>query len=648
AVTETVAPGQERFEGVVLRDGPDVPVLVFEAAGERLPIGTQLAVEGAIQPAEPGDDRAFLLYPAQPPVVLAGAPPMLAWSDDLRSTFLATTQRLPGDGGDLLAGLAIGDTSAVTEPLDAAMTASSLTHLTAVSGANCAIVVGLVLALARAAGLPRAARAVTALGALIAFVVLVTPEPSVLRAALMAGLVLFAMLGGRPARGVPILALAVLGLLAHDPWLARSYGFALSVLATAGLLLLAAPLAAALQRRLPSWLALVLAVPVAAQLACQPVVILLDPSLPTYGVVANLLAAPAAPVATVVGLAACVAASLLPPVGSLLAAVAWLPAAWIAAVAAFFAELPVARLPWPGGIAGATLLAAVTVLVIVALLRRSRWAALVVVTAVVIYAGMVGGARVAQLVSRPGDWQLAGCDVGQGDAFLVRSAGRIALIDTGPEPAPLRACLDELDIDRIDLLVLSHYDLDHVGGTEAVLGRVDVALVGPTGGPDDEALLAQLRASGAEVREVVHDDSGILGAQRWRVLWPPARLSGFEPGNDASVVLALAPLDAGGLSALFLGDLGEQAQQGLRDIPEVDVVKVSHHGSADQSAEVYQRASATVGAIGVGQGNGYGHPTDRLLDLLASVGTVPVRTDEDGLVLLAPGDGDAVRVWTQR
>ena len=126
-----------------------------------------------------------------------------------------------------------------------------------------------------------------------------------------------------------MLALATIVLLAFDPWLARSYGFVLSVLATAGLLLLAGPLARVLERWLPRWLAIVIAVPFAAQLACQPVIILLSATLPTYGVVANVLAAPAAPIATVVGLAACVLLVLIPPLGALLCQLAWLPSAWI-------------------------------------------------------------------------------------------------------------------------------------------------------------------------------------------------------------------------------------------------------------------------------------------------------------------------------
>src|SRR5690606_39249834 len=135
----------------------------------------------------------------------------------------------------------------------------------------------------------------------VGFVVLVTPEPSVQRAAVMALAVLVASGSGRPVRGIPVLCLAVLGLLVVDPWLARSFGFVLSVLATGGLLVLAGPLAAAMARWMPRWLAVVIAVPAAAQVACQPVIVLLDAALPTYGVVANILAAPAAPIATVVG-----------------------------------------------------------------------------------------------------------------------------------------------------------------------------------------------------------------------------------------------------------------------------------------------------------------------------------------------------------
>ena len=138
-------------------------------------------------------------------------------------------------------------------------------------------------------------------------------------------------------------------------------------------------------------------------------------------------------------------------------------------------------------------------------------------------------------------------------------------------------------------------------------------------------------------------------------MWPPSRLGDIEPGNDASVAVRFDP--AGEcrvtcLSSLFLGDLGESSQQRLRSengpVGHVDVVKVSHHGSADQSAELYLDASATVGLIGVGADNGYGHPNAKLLGMLDASGTVAARTDRDGLVLVAPGQGDgAVTLWRE-
>jgi competence protein ComEC len=420
--------------------------------------------------------------------------------------------------------------------------------------------------------------------------------------------------------------------------------------------MLAPRIAAALAGWLPAWLAAVIAVPLAAQLACQPVLLLLDANLPTYGVVANLLAAPAAPLTTVVGLGACLLASIVPSVAWLLACLAWLPASWIAGVAQTFAGLPGARIPWPPGVMGVGLAAALTGLGLVATFsrraRRPAGAALAVALVLVAASGL--GLRAGVLLDRPADWQIAGCDVGQGDAFLVRSADRVALIDTGPDPAPLRECLRELGIGRIDLLVLTHFDLDHVGGVAAVVGLADRVLAGPTDGSDAEAMLAGLAGAGAVVEHTAAGDSGLLGELRWRILWPPAR-GGVQPGNAASVVVEFLPVGecrSGCLSSLFLGDLGEEAQDAMLASSRpahVDVVKVSHHGSSDQSARLYERVAAAVGLLGVGAGNGYGHPTDELLATLASIGTVAERTDMQGMLLVAPGpQRGEVAVWSER
>lgn len=640
--------GEARLESIA------VPVVVFgwSASDDCCGLGATVQVAGTLRATDPGDGAAFLMFARGAAAVVDAPPWYLDWANGVRASFREASGALPGDGGDLLPGLAIGDTSAVSESLDQAMIDTALSHLTAVSGANCAVVVGIVMAVGAALGASRRARIGAALTTLLAFVVLVTPEASVVRAATMATVVLVSLGTGRPVRGVPVLALAVVVLLVIDPWWCRSFGFVLSVLATAGLLILAPVLARALSRWMPPPLALVFAIPLAAQLACQPVLILLTPAIPVYGVIANVLAAPAAPIATVVGLLACIGLSTVEPLGTMLAGVAWLPSAWIAAVARFCSSLPAAQAPWLEG-AGGALLAIGLIVLIVRTATRDRRATVILGAALVLYIAIVAGLDWGRRGWFPTGWQIAACPIGQGDAMLVRSAGRVALIDTGPDPKLLADCLDRLAITRIDLLVLSHYDLDHVGGTTAVQGRVAHAIVGDPGADvGARSMLRELAAAGARVDTVQRGATGYLGELRWRVLWPAASVP-VEPGNDASVVVAFEGVGEcadGCLSSIFLGDLGERAQARLLAIAQprpVAVVKVSHHGSRDQSERLYERLAARVGLIGVGE-NRYGHPAPSILDVLGRTGTTVARTDTQGLLLVSPRPDGSIALWTER
>lgn len=625
-----------------------VAVSVTGAAADGFVFGARAGFRARVDSAPAAEAASFRLRPAGD---VATTPPsgVVGWAAGLRSGFADAATQLGGDGGALVPGLAIGDTSAVGERLDADMKTSSLTHLTAVSGANCAVITALVLALAAACGAPRTVRIVAALVALGGFVLLVTPESSVVRAAAMAVVVLIATISGRPGGGVAALSLAVIVLLTADPWYARDYGFALSVCATAGLLLLAAPLAARMARVMPRPLAMALAVPSAAQLACQPVLILLDPVIASYGVVANLLAAPAAPVATMVGLAGCLVLPLLPSVGYAALQLAALPAGWIALVAHGVSVLPAARVPWLEGAAGALLLAAGTAAALWLLLARPRPRAVrrlvagALIVSIAVPAGVSIGAPLLRRAGAPEDWVVAACDIGQGDAVLVRDAGAVALIDTGPDEGALARCLDLTGVDRIDLLVLTHWDADHVAAVAAVAGRVSTVLHGPLDGARSTRALRPLIEGGAESHEVVVGARGSLGGASWRVLWPPPD---EPPGNDASVVLDVR---TSGFRGVFLGDLGEGAQTRLlREARPggADLVKVAHHGSADQSAALYAELRADLGIIGVGADNGYGHPTRQLLDLLEETRTPVVRTDRSGTALFTIDDG-GFRLWAE-
>lgn len=566
-----------------------------------------------------------------------------SWAGTLRDGLLAASAQLPGMGGELLPGLTIGDERRVSATLRAAMLDSGLSHLTAVSGANCVIVVGAAFQLAAAVGARRPVRVAVAGAALVGFVVLVTPEPSVVRAGAMAAIALIGVVTGRRAGAVALLSLAVLLVLAAQPHLATSPGFALSALATCGLIVHGRPIAEALARVLPLPIAALVAVPVAAQLWCLPVLVGLDASVSAVSVLANLLAGPAAPIVTVVGLAACLASPLAPAVAAGLAWIAWLPAAWIAQVAMVAQQLPAAQVPWPVAPWGALTASAMLAAVLVGH-ARGRIARGIAIAATV---GLVAAGSAAWPSVRLGalaDWSIAQCDVGQGSATLMRHGGAIVLVDAGAEPSRIDGCLTTLGVRHVDLLVLTHFDLDHSGGASALLGRVGLLVHGPVD-ERSEALVAELAAAGATTHEARRGDAWALDELRVEALWP---IDDEEPGNDASVAVAIdAP--GGGLELVVLGDLGAQSQSRLlrAGVPRASVVVVAHHGSADQLPALYRRIGAAVGLVGVGE-NDYGHPTDASLRLVREAGGRPLRTDELGTIALAVGDGAGVRVWSER
>ncbi|RPF20577.1 ComEC/Rec2 family competence protein [Myceligenerans xiligouense] len=676
-----------------------------DAAPADLRFGGVVRVRGGLRPAEPGRSESARL--AADALTVQRAPPAsLRLLDRHRDALMEVTGDLAPQARGLVPGAAIGDTTRLPGELAEAMKASGLTHITAVSGGHFAIVIALLTGIAGTLGAPRWARVVLLALAGAAFVALVRPEPSVLRAAAMAGFALVGLVLGRPAQSVPALAGTVIGLLVADPWLSRSFGFALSASATAGLVLLVPPLVARIAPWTGKAFAFALAVPLAAQVACGPVLVLLEPEVSLVSVPANLLATPALVPATVLGLVATVLAPWWSWGAHLVAWVASGATWWIAQVALHAAEMPGRALPWPGGPGGALLLGVATAAVLALVLtRRPRgwpddWRRAVRSGFRRTYRAVAGGATgarprpgsvpgrvpphgdgkgkrttlvagivavsvmlgaVALIVPRavarsaiPHDWVVAACDVGQGDGFAVRTGPVSAVVvDVGPDGDAAGRCLDELGVTRVDLLVLSHFHADHVGGLTAVLAGRDVksALVSPLLEPEANAArtLDELAAAGVPARAPVTGERGQAGSVTWDVLLagPPGpelgtmseegRPSGGERSgaevNDASVTLLVR---AAGLDVVLLGDLEDAGQAALlarmrgRGIADVDVVKVAHHGSRTQSWALAEQLSPAVALVSAGEDNGYGHPTDAALDLYAGVGAAVLRTDECG------------------
>ncbi|UOY03301.1 ComEC/Rec2 family competence protein [Blastococcus sp. PRF04-17] len=443
-------------------------VVLFASAREwrTLLPGQQVRVRVKVAPPEPGDDVVAVLSARGPPAVV-GEPPWVqrvagAVRDDLSDS--AARVLAPRPAG-LLPGLVVGDTRAMDPVLEEDFRSAGLAHLTAVSGANVAIVLAGVLWPLRRRAVDRRVQAVVATLALVGFVVLARPSPSVVRAAAMGAVTLVALATGRPRVALPALGAAVCVLLLIDPSLARDPGFVLSVAATAGIVVLAPGWSRRL-RESRCWppVADALAVSAAAGLVTAPVVAGLSGTVSLVSLPANLLAAPAVPAATVLGLAGALLSVPSPWLGDGLVWLAGWPARWLVAVAERSADLPDAVTGWPAGTPGAALLTVLLALAGWLLWRFGRLRPLALAALV----GLVAvGWPMRQAVRGwpPPQTVLVACDVGQGDALVLPTGTRAGiLVDAGPDVAAVDRCLERLGIDILPLVVLSHLDADHVGG----------------------------------------------------------------------------------------------------------------------------------------------------------------------------------------
>lgn len=565
--------------------------------------------------------------------------PRIEAVEAIRSAFLAVLGPEPKDSMALVAGLAIGERSQLSEETATQMRDLSLTHLVAVSGANLAIVVGAVWFLLAYLGLNRHLRFALGLMAMFAYVILVGPESSVIRAGTMALFVTIALWLGRGSSPLNALAAAISLILILDPGMAVDFGFALSSAATAGLLIAAPPIFEILKARLPDWLALGVAAAFSAQLFTTPILLMLQPGLPLYAVLANLLVEPAVAPITILGILSAVFAIPMPWLASLLAKAAELGTTWIILVASNLSELPLVRIHFVGAPTGVVLVS-LTVLLTASYFRlekpRAKRAALLAIGGTVIFAATLSLLDIARAKVAINDWQVLNCDVGQGDALLFKSGNQVALVDVGPDPLLLSQCLRDAEVQRVSLLILSHYDSDHVAGISALESiPVDLAVV--PGFRDERPLVDKVSEvlSRNRVRVVTGQRSmtGTIGECQWEILEPSFNASEAVDSNDASLV---SLFDCPEFALLGLGDLGEEGQNRLLSSSAAKVpgekpliLKVAHHGSADQSRALHEQLRPEIALFSVGR-NRFGHPTDRALRIVSSVGAAVYRTDLQG------------------
>ena len=586
-------------QGRILAGADRVPVGVTGSGAGGYGAGDRLRGVMAVSTSDTPGEAARVRIRGAPLVV-----PSHSWAAGIRQAMRSLSGE--SDPGWLLSGMTLGMDEGLSAAAAQDMRTSGLTHLTAVSGANCAILVLLVLWVCGWLHVGRSFRALAAGAALIGFVVVVGPAPSVLRASTMAVLSLIAgIVGGRRAAAHVLQVSAVLLLMA-DPWLAYSVGFMLSIAATAGLIVMVerGPLAAT----------------VAAQIATFPILLAIGASVGIKSVVTNVLVAPLAAVIPVVGLMS-LAAQSVAGAGAPLAAVGRL----LTSMVLWVATLPLpAGLPWIPGAAGVLLAALVTAAVFVLGRRRPALTAVLLVGAV---------SLTVRLGDRwpPPDWWLVACDVGQGDGLVARSDAGTMVVDAGPDPAAMDGCLSRLGVRSIDLLVLTHFHADHVAGLAGVLHGRSVGQVWMSACDEPPEEFQRASAALGSVPVSIPGPGSVyqFGDSRMQVVSPQRVIrAGSVPNNSSVAFLLLAPQGR----VAFLADMESEAQSmAMRSADlSADVVKVAHHGSANFDPRLPGAVQPGIALISVGAGNTYGHPAPETLAAWQATGSTVFTTMDNG------------------
>jgi len=623
-----------------------VPVRISSTKMVHFLPGSQVAGSGSVF-ATSERRVAAIIATRSTLVQVSSTDPINAISGAIRRAFKATALTIGGESGALIPGLVLGDTSLESAHFVDDMRRSGLTHLTAVSGENFAIIAAFLLwMLAFFVRGMRTRILITAL-ILITFIFLVRPSPSVMRASVMTAVLLVGKIKGERGSALPALGLAIGLLVLLDPFQAIDPGFALSVSATAGILIAAGPITQHLSRFIgPSKFVEMLAIPLAATLFCTPLIMAISGQLSLVSLPANLLASEVVAPITIIGFIGALLSPLAPGFSHLLLLLCKPFASWIVFIAHVLGSLPVLKVP-------KSFLGATIALVAILLIIRRLWKVIAIITFAVVIV------HFCTSMGWPGsNWVFVNCDVGQGDGAVINLGGGSAIvIDVGPDPVAMDSCLRALHIERISLLVLSHFHADHVNGLSGALHGRDVESVWVSNNPEPALEYTQTRELlRNRPLTVVHQGqksefNSALGLVKIFVLWPRVEVEKLPslPGdgsgiNNSSIALLIT---IGRISIYTAGDTEPPAQQAIAEsrlIQKVDLLKVSHHGSAYQYAPLIDLLKPKVAIISVGAGNSYGHPAPSTVAALEQRGAHVLRTDVDGAISL---DQD-LRISTQK
>ena len=601
---------------------------------------------GSEDPTYHSADRIFLLaYPRGEPVSQENFQQSLRdLPANLRQYLLKSIETLfPEDVAGFVKALMMGETSELSYTTDTALTVSGIRHIAAVSGLHVSILFSLIFFLTGKQG---KLSVLIGLPLLLLFAAMAGFSPSVNRACLMQGLMLLSILLHKEYDPPAALSFAVLVMLVANPVVITSVGFQLSVASVSGIFLFTARITGWLldERRLGKWkkkrgyglvikFSTSIGVSLGAMVLTTPLTAWYFGNVSISGVLTNLLCLWLVTGIFCGSIAACLLGAAWLPLGKIAACVVAWVVRLVVAIAGAVAQLPVSAV-YTQSIYIIAWLVFCYVLLAVFLLARERQTLLLLGCAVV-------GLCIAMLASwsEPllDNYRVTVLDVGQGQCVLLQSEGKTYMVDCGSDYSKnaankAAATLLSQGVTKLDGLILTHYDEDHVGGAAMLLSRI----------PAD--LLVLPEGTGAEEFEsdilAVCNGTVLRGDEDLRIAWGDAWIRVYasfdtETTNESSLCVLFHTEKC---DILITGDrsmVGESFLLRTAQLPKLDALIVGHHGSANSTGEALLAATRPATAvISVGEGNRYGHPAQEVLDRLTAYGCTIRRTDLEGTIVL--------------
>jgi len=602
-----------------------LPMRVF--GGTRVELGETIEISGRISNSH--DRRVGANISAQRVIQIRGPTRFTHFTSSLREKFRAVARTFHSDAAALIPGMVLGDISLQSAEFQKIMRRVGLTHITAVSGANFVLVATFMEWLLQWIFRREKTRLIITGGTLILFIFLVRPSPSVLRAAVMVAVVLIARSQRSYSIGIAALGCAVTTLLLLDPFQALEPGFALSVLATAGILFIAPMIDKYCEEKsgghIPASLITALSVPLSATILCTPVIVAISGQLSLVTIPVNIAVAPLIAPITISGFISALLVPFFPEIARLLMIAVQPLAALIVWIARSAATLPSLHI-------SLALLGIIFILFLALVVKfvRSKLFTL----SVLVFVTLVAVVELPALIAFPThNWNIFQCDVGQGDGLIYKTTLHHAIvIDAGPDPELIDRCLKRLRINVIDLLILTHSHADHVNGLPGILRGRRVQSVWANFDP------------GISHQQVFQGNTYVSPHVKISVLWPQQnnfsgpQLSGDgSTENNKSITVLMRSRSVNPsqeVTLLATGDIEPPAQAEIAKYfsSKITIIKVPHHGSRFQDFSWLAKVKPDIALISVGAGNSYGQPSLTTITALTQLHTKVFRTDSDGAI----------------